>query len=150
MSYLSPELTHEAEASPQSDIFSLGVVLWETLCGGKLFPGKDPVELVRAIRETNIPPPREQRPDIPEHLEQIVLKALAHDPADRFASAKEMARQLAMLLRDTTQSTDSDQISTSVAWVRRQAAGPLQQAGTEEVSFDQGIPLTRKKATRGT
>jgi eukaryotic-like serine/threonine-protein kinase len=94
LSYTAPELTHGAPASASTDIFSLGVTLWETLAGRKLFEGSTPFEIIRRIQGWNVAPLDAARPDAPRAIVEIVHRALARDPAERFSTAEEMLEAL--------------------------------------------------------
>jgi serine/threonine-protein kinase len=67
------------------------VVLWEALTGRRLFDGDDPGAVLVKLLETTIPTPREVEPTVSEQLDQLTMKALSRDPAQRFASAREFA-----------------------------------------------------------
>jgi len=114
LSYVAPELVDGRDPSPASDLFSVGVVLWETLTGEKLFTGDSPVDVLRAVRAADIPPLDARRNDLPVDLPQVVLRALAKDPSERFSSARSMARALANILRLTPQPTGADVIGKAV------------------------------------
>jgi serine/threonine-protein kinase len=161
ISYLAPELTYEAEPSAQTDVFSVGVVLWEILAGEKLFKGKDPVKVLGTIRESETPDLASIRDDLPDGLLKVLDKALRRNPIERYVSSREMARDLAALLRDTEEVTDSHVIAQSVRWATAQLgrshrtepptkpfAARDSLANTEsaeETVPDTSIPLTRRK-----
>ena len=161
ISYLAPELTYEAEPSAQTDVFSVGVVLWEVLAGEKLFKGKDPLKVVGTIRDTEVPDLSEYRNDLPERLREIIGRALRRNPIERYASSREMARDLAALLRASEEVTDAHVIAQSIRWAREQldvarpsepetkpfaAKEALAAAGAaDETVPDPSIPLVRKK-----
>jgi serine/threonine-protein kinase len=89
--YMSPEQYQGEELDGRSDIFSLGVCLFEALTGQSLFDRGNEYETVAAIvLETDVPSIRSVRPDLSETLDGIVRRALARDREDRFASADEM------------------------------------------------------------
>ncbi|MCP4805628.1 MAG: protein kinase [Proteobacteria bacterium] len=90
VSYVSPERLKHAPPSPQCDIFSVGVVLWECLTGRPLFKDKDPKVSARKILSGDYPAPSIYNPAVPPALDLIVLRALAKEPEDRFADAGEM------------------------------------------------------------
>ena len=90
VSYVSPERLQHQPPTPQSDIFSVGVVLWECLTGRPLFKDKDPKVSARKILSGDYPAPSIYNPAVPAALDLIVLRALARDPSDRFADAGEM------------------------------------------------------------
>ena len=88
--YLAPERFEGTPASPSSDVYSVGVLLYETLAGGRPIQG-DHSWAVAAARKGNVTPLLERRPEAGPALSQIVERAMSPDPADRFASAEEMA-----------------------------------------------------------
>lgn len=92
--YISPEQARGSHVDCRTDIYSVGVVLYEMLTGRLPFEGDTPVNV--AIQHINsIPiPPRELNPDIPPALEAITMKAMAHDLDQRYASADEMLEDL--------------------------------------------------------
>lgn len=100
LSYLAPEIVLGAQASVQSDLYSLGVVLWEALTGERLFWGDTPGERVRKAREAAIPPLLERRSSLPPELVAIVERALRRDPTERFPSAQAMHDALLLSMGD--------------------------------------------------
>jgi serine/threonine protein kinase/tetratricopeptide (TPR) repeat protein len=94
--YLAPEILNRQPADVRTDIYSLGIVLYEALTGR--FPFTDDRSEVAISAALNSPPipPRALRPDIPAALQGIVLKAIARRPEDRFESAEELAAALAV------------------------------------------------------
>jgi serine/threonine protein kinase len=92
--YLAPErLTGEA-ASPASDIYAAGVLLYEALAGETPYPARTPAELLRAISEGNAAPLHARRDDVPPAVVAVVERAMARDPSQRFASADAMSAAL--------------------------------------------------------
>ena len=87
-SYMSPELWDEAPASAQSDLFALGVTLYQLLTGHLPYGEIEPYQPQRYRRDPK--PPSRLRPDVPIWLDHIVLKAVARDPAQRFETAEEL------------------------------------------------------------
>jgi serine/threonine-protein kinase len=96
--YMSPEQADGEKLDRRSDIFSLGIVLFESVCMKRLFRRSNHSATLDSVRRADIPSPREIRPDIPEQLENIIKQALARDPADRFSTAEELAESLEQLL----------------------------------------------------
>ena len=91
--YMSPEHVAGRQVDRRSDVFSLGVVLWEALCGRRLFRRDSEINALRAIVEEPVLAPS-KIVRISPRLERIVMRALEKDPADRFQSAEEMALAL--------------------------------------------------------
>jgi non-specific serine/threonine protein kinase/serine/threonine-protein kinase len=117
--YLAPEQVEGSGASPSSDLYALGVVLYEALTGQKPFAGPTPVAVAQAVVAGAHRPLAELRPDVDRPLTQAVERAMARDPADRFPSAASMAAALSILpptiaapipLVDDTQTLDATSI----------------------------------------
>jgi serine/threonine protein kinase len=89
-SYMSPEQIRGMPVDPRSDIFALGIVLWEICTGAKLYRESSELLTMEAILRKPVPKPRDMRGDMPPDLEAIILKALAKRAVDRFQSAQEM------------------------------------------------------------
>ncbi|MFK8004343.1 MAG: serine/threonine-protein kinase [Polyangiales bacterium] len=132
LSYLAPELTRGSDPSVQTDLFGVGIVLWETLVGRKLFTGDGPVDVLGKVARAEVPALRGERPDVPEALHNLVHKALSKSPEDRFGSARSMVRAMANLLRMTPESTSARVMAASV----KKARGEL---------LVNAVPLTQRK-----
>jgi len=124
LSYSAPELMSGGKPSAQSDLWSLGVVLWEALVGRKLFTGKNEIEVIMKVRQTRVLPIETLRPDLPSPLSLAVAQALATSPEERPASAREMGRMLAAILRTVPEAVDSEVIAASVRAARDRISPP--------------------------
>ncbi|MGV3622314.1 MAG: serine/threonine protein kinase [Archangium sp.] len=93
--YMSPEQSRGDPADARTDIFALGIGLWELLTGGRLFDGDSDLAVLRAVQESLIPPPSRMNPEVPAELSDIVMKALARPLPERFQSAFEFDKALA-------------------------------------------------------
>jgi serine/threonine protein kinase len=94
-SYMSPEQFDTHGVDERSDIYSLGVVLFEMLTGKLPFTGETPVAVAIKHKIEAARPPRALRPDLPAWLDRVVVRCLEKDPARRFATAAEMSAELA-------------------------------------------------------
>jgi tetratricopeptide (TPR) repeat protein len=99
--YMSPEQVRGEEADPRSDVWALGIVLYEMLSGEMPFKGAYPEAIFYAIKNEPVPPLRAPGREIPETLETIVMRALEKDPKKRYQTAREFARDLRLLLGRT-------------------------------------------------
>jgi len=93
-SYMSPEQIRGMPIDPRSDIFALGIVLWEVCTGAHLYRETSELLTMEAILRKPVPKPRELRGDMPADLEAIILKALSKRSVDRFQTAHDMHEAL--------------------------------------------------------
>lgn len=96
--YLSPEQARGSIATKQSDIYSLGIILFELLTGKVPFEGETAVSIALKHFREEIPSVREQNKEIPQALENVIIKATAKEPAERYNSVNEMAADLKTVL----------------------------------------------------
>lgn len=114
--YMSPEQARGEEVDSRTDLFALGVVLWELLTGGRLFDGESELAVLRAVQHSVIPPPARLNPEVPEALDAVVMRALERDPAARFQTAGEFERALAQCVLEHATSVDDTDLG---AFMRR-------------------------------
>jgi serine/threonine protein kinase len=87
--YISPEQAQGMPVDQRSDIYSLGIILYEMVTGGVPFVADTPLAVLFKHISDPLPLPSKVKPDVPEGIEKVILKALAKDPKDRFATAGE-------------------------------------------------------------
>jgi eukaryotic-like serine/threonine-protein kinase len=112
--YLSPEQAKGAPVDQTSDLYSVGVVLYELLTGVVPFSGETPVEIAMKHLSTVPPPPSAKRKDVPRDLDLVVMRALAKDPAERYQSAEEMDADLRRVSRGTAISPVTEEAATAI------------------------------------
>ncbi len=96
--YIDPKVLHGKKPDRSADIWGLGVVLWELLTGRRLFQRATDAETLRAVMDHQVPRPSSVRPGIPPELDEIVLRALAPEPAARYPTARAMGQDLSQFL----------------------------------------------------
>jgi len=92
--YLSPEQARGAPVTASSDLYSVGIVLYEMLTGKVPFTGDSAIEIAMKHLNEAPKPPSKIRPEIPEELDQVVLRALSKNPEDRYQTAEEFSEDL--------------------------------------------------------
>ena len=97
--YMSPEQCRGERVDARSDIFSLGIILFELTTGTRLFKRDSQVQTLRAITEEDYPTPSERLERYPRFLERVVMRALAQDPKDRYQEGAELAEDLRKFLK---------------------------------------------------
>jgi serine/threonine-protein kinase len=110
-SYMSPEQIRTVPLDARSDVFALGIVLWEILVGRRLFKRENELAIMTDILEGEVRPPSELRPEIPRELDEIVLKALEKDRRKRYGSAQELQLALEKYLASTPEPPTSVHVS---------------------------------------
>jgi serine/threonine protein kinase len=93
-SYMSPEQAEGQPIDPRTDVFALGIVLWELLANDRLFTGSNEAAILRKVRDCQVPQIRKINPTVPQELERIVMKALAKDKNVRYQTAANFHRDL--------------------------------------------------------
>jgi serine/threonine protein kinase len=94
LAYMAPEQIMGRQVTRATDVFAASVVLWEALTARRLFGGASEGEVVKKVLDAEILPPSTYAPGLSPQLDALVLRGLSRDPAERFASAREMARAL--------------------------------------------------------
>jgi tRNA A-37 threonylcarbamoyl transferase component Bud32 len=92
--YMSPEQVRRDPLTPQTDLFSVGVLFWEMLVGRRLFARPEADTTLAAVLSAEIPRPSSERPEIPAKLDDLVMRALERDQAARWPDAGEMLTEL--------------------------------------------------------
>ncbi len=118
VSYMAPEQV-SGQATRQSDIYAVGVVMWEALAMRRLFTGSNDAQLLHAVLSPKVLPPSTHNSEVSPELDRIVLKALSPQPALRFTTAREMAEALDACARPAS----SNQVAQ---WLESMAGAALQ------------------------
>ncbi len=122
LAYVAPELVGGARASVGSDLYSLGVVLWEALAGRRLFEGENEIELFVRVGRAAVPALAGERDDLPAGLVAVVERLLAKRPEDRFLVAEEAGDALQHAIEDAGARENVAGLAASVAHAKRELA----------------------------
>ncbi len=117
LAYMSPEQVHGEGIDRRTDIFALGVVLWELTTGQRLFRMENDLDTLAKVQECNVPRPSTIIRGYPVDLEKIVMKALAKNRGERFRTAREFSRALQSLLMRRGLFIASDEVAAYMASV---------------------------------
>lgn len=115
LSYMAPEQAEGKALDHRVDQFALGVVLWEMLTGERLFSGPTEVATLRMVVEADVTPPSQVRAAIPKELDEIVLRALAREPNDRFFDMRAFEHALARFMMSFVSDPAESDLSLWVA-----------------------------------
>jgi eukaryotic-like serine/threonine-protein kinase len=143
-SYLAPERIEGQQAGQASDLYAVGVLLYEALCGRKPFEGDDPFSLATAIRDGAFEPPASVLPDADPGIVAVIERAMRLDPAERYESAESMA---AALLGEEAERTDE-----TTATIAAPVTAPLPTSEPDlepvaESDWNETVPVPRMEQT---
>ncbi|HEY0132703.1 MAG TPA: serine/threonine-protein kinase, partial [Nannocystis sp.] len=121
--YMSPEQVRGMPLDRRSDVFSLGVVLYETLVGQRLFQGDTDFATLEMVRTVDVPAPSSKNPEIPKDLEAILMKALSGEPETRYQTAMELHDELQAFMFQHGMFYSRKDLA---AWMRKQYAREIE------------------------
>ena len=129
--YASPEQLGDGEVGPESDIYSLGAMLYKLLTGKAPYEGVHNCDVARRVLAGHLEPPRTHKAGVPRALSAICLKAMATQPEQRYANALDLADDLERYLADTPVTACRERISTTIVrGVRRNRLASIVLLGT--------------------
>ncbi len=122
--YMSPEQARGEPLDHRTDVFSLGIVLYEMLTGELLYKDEDDASLLSRVRKADIAPPSLLRPEIPPNLERVVMKTLSRDREDRYPSALHLQKDLHKFLRTTSSAFGKARLGKMMREIFLDESGP--------------------------
>ncbi len=141
--YLSPEQAQGLPVTPASDIYSLGVVVFEMLAGRLPFDGDTPMSIAIQHIQTPPPPLRTLRPEIPPAVEAVVLRALAKDPTARFERAEQFAAALERAYLTSTPGIAATAIHQQATAIWQSGGGMVKPASPSPPDATPSTPAAR-------
>lgn len=151
VSYMAPEQARGEPLDGRTDLYAAAVMLWELLTGRQLFPassgmaglGED--DLLERVRRPKVVPPSQKTGRVPPELDEVVVKALASDPAQRYQTGEEFRSALAAFQAKTSPSTDGEHVA---AFLRRLFGEDIaKEKLSRETLFASGAALLPKNGT---
>jgi eukaryotic-like serine/threonine-protein kinase len=143
--YMSPEQARGERVDRRSDIYALGVVLYEMLTLRSPYDKQDDDALLRSVQTGNFEPPSAHAPDLPPEVEALVLRAMARSPADRYQTARDLAGAIARVLLAKQELVDNASVETTLTHLlgrdqRPSASDGLRDAQQQTMA---AVPLAR-------
>src|SRR5688500_15619465 len=145
--YMSPEQVAGSPVDQRSDLFSLGIVLYEMLTGGRLFGAEDMTQIMHNVTYQEHEPPTRLKPELPAMLDFVVARALKKDPASRYQDAAELAADLSTCLtelRARGATTAAEPTGTRTVKIERSAEPPSDAPTARAIATDTRLPLARQ------
>src|ERR1041384_7785636 len=134
--YMSPEQVRGLPIDRRSDIFSVGIVLYELLTGERLFMGESDFSTLEKVRNVEILPPSNYNKTIPEELERIALKALAKDPEDRYQNAIDLHDDLQAFMYTKGELYSRKDLA---AWMKKMFPAEIEEENAKMEQFRQVV-----------
>ena len=142
--YMSPEQISGQPVDHRSDIFSLGIVLWEMLTGKRLFSGTEMAQVSHSITYDEHEPPTRINPDLPTMIDFIVARALKKDPAVRYQDADEMAADLHTCLAELrARAAMPDETGSRTVKLNADGEPTVAAPATAAIGVDTRLPVSR-------
>jgi TonB family protein len=138
LQYMSPEQAWGRQVDRRSDIFALGILLFELLAGRKLFIGDNELSILEQVRHARVTAPSSLNEDVTPQIDAVVLKALQKEPEDRYQTAGEMARDLDSIVYNFWPTPTSADLAIYMHHLHE--AGPASEASAVEAAEPVAMP----------
>jgi eukaryotic-like serine/threonine-protein kinase len=144
LGYMAPEQLRSRPVDRRTDLFTCGIVLWEALTGERLYAADNIPALFHKLENTKIRLPSELVPELPHELDHVVRRALALEPAERVATAREMALELERAVAPASTLETSEWVSSLVGPLLRDRAQRISELESVDIG---SLTLTRAPST---
>ena len=134
IAYMAPEQLLGEDVTRRTDVFAASIMLWELLVGHRLFGGSSEGEIVRKVLEVEVTPPSERAPSLSPAIDALVMRGLAREPSERYASAADMAEAIEACIPLMSPRAVG-------AWVREQAAEGLAERASVVAKIESGTTV---------
>ena len=148
LQYMSPEQAWGKKIDRRTDIYSLGLVLYEMLAGEKLFTGDTDMAILERVRDGLVEPPSSKNQEVGAEVDRIVLRALAKDPAARYQNASEMEKEINAILYSFHPTPGPADLA--IYMHRLLEAGPATSDAMLDAAFSSSATPLDTKGTKGT
>jgi hypothetical protein len=149
MQYIAPELLEGKRASPQSDVFSLGVTMFELLTRSALFLDESPYLTINNVLTRKAPSLSNYRDDVPPGLDEILQQALAKDPTQRFRNAEDLHRALNQYISRNFPMYSSTELGRAIQYISKGGTDSHKLHGLAPAAQHLGSQATHKFTIRG-
>ncbi len=151
VAYMSPEQARGKLLDGRTDIFALGVVMWEMLTRTRLFLAESDFETLNNVLRMEAPPPSSINPDVPATLDPIIAKCIAKEPNQRWSSADALARDLTRWYYANVTDLEKEKLKPLMFRLFKRDIDALEQEALEDDAFMSGaIPRSAEATAQGT
>jgi TonB family protein len=140
LQYMAPEQAWGRNIDRRSDIFALAAVLFELLTGRKLFAGENEMSVLEQVRQARVTPPSTFNEELTPEIDAVVIKGLQKDPANRYQTAAEMARDLDVILYNFKPTPTSADLAIYMHRLRSAAQAPVAAPAPQPVAEKKPAP----------
>ena len=141
--YMAPEQARGDRVDARADVFACGVMLWEAAVGRRLWAGMNDAAIIYRLTQEGIPAPRDEQPDVPQPLDEIIRRALASKPEDRYPSAAALRDDLEAFVATLPEKTSRRALGGIVSSLFEEQRAEVRRVIETEVGRAQGVSVQR-------
>jgi serine/threonine-protein kinase len=145
LQYMAPEQARGDRVDARADVFACGVMLWEAAVGHRLWAGMNDAAIIYRLTQADIPAPRDENPDVPERLDEIIRRALAREPDQRYPSAAALRDDLEAFVATLPEKTSRRAIGSIVSSLFAEQRAEVRRAIETELGRAKDVTVTAKR-----